>query len=168
MKGASGSGSRRSQRAVHGHEREGDGQTVIGSQSHDRDTTAHIVKGCAQDLRGLKVDARVRISDAFVLLAAVIALMVVEGEAGIVALPFDRAIAVRLVARRRCGRPGEGVVAAEAIDLQGHVIGLGLRVRPFDDDFVMVFLLSNLSSARSPIDRYRTFATTTLDAMELA
>src|SRR5229473_4718146 len=89
----------------------------------------HVVIGHRIDLRGMEISSRTRITEilAFRLL---IAIVLMEAEvstapfvAGFVAVPVCHA------ARRRLGWPRERVVAANTVDLEGNIVGLGLRVR---------------------------------------
>src|SRR2546421_3826620 len=89
----------------------------------------HVVIGHRIDLRGMEISSRTRITEilAFRLL---IAIVLMEAEvstapfvAGFVAVPVCHA------ARRWLGWPRERVVAADTVDLEGNIVGLGLRVR---------------------------------------
>src|SRR5712692_5887494 len=89
----------------------------------------HVVIGHRIDLRGMEISSRTRITEilAFRLLVAIVLM-----EAEVSTTPFVAglvAVPVCCVAWRRCGGLGQRVVATDAIDLEGNIVRLGLRVR---------------------------------------
>src|SRR6266446_5799791 len=89
----------------------------------------HVVIGHRIDLSGMEISSRTRITEilAFRLLIAIVLM-----EAEVSASPFVAwlvAVPVCRVAWRRRGRLGQRVIATDAIDLEGNIVRLGLRVR---------------------------------------